>query len=402
MRISTWALICWVCISAVAYNYVGYPLLLFVFSAFSQAKSDLLFLFRKKARRCSRSAQYIPHVAVLMSVYNEERVIDAKVENCLELNYPHGRIEFLIGLDAPTDSTPQLMNRFQSSRLRVIQFPERQGKLNVLCALTRQTTAEILVITDANTTLDCNCIQNLVRHFADPRVGAVSGEETRIVAPGTDPAAESLYWRYESALKFLENRLNCFLAANGSVLAVRRMLFRPIQSSIVEDLQIPLEIRFQGHRVVYDPEAVATEEIAPTASAQFARRVRLGTGDFQTLFGNLACLHPRNGLLAFCYFSHRVLRWLAPLLLFVAFFSSVLMVRRSAFAALVAAQCVFYFAALLGYWRKKQGKPARVFAMPFHFCLMNLALFLGLLKYLGGRQSLIWKSTPRSITPDVG
>jgi cellulose synthase/poly-beta-1,6-N-acetylglucosamine synthase-like glycosyltransferase len=402
MRISSLTLVFWGCIGAVAYNYAGYPLVLFGLSVFSQAKSDVLFLLRRKARRCSRPAQYCPRVALLMSAYNEEQVIEAKIKNCFELDYPHGGIEFLIGLDAPTDSTPQLLNRFQSSRMRVIRFPERQGKLKVLCALARQTSAEIVVITDANTMLDCNCIRNLVRHFADPHVGAVSGEETRIVAQGTDPSAESLYWRYESALKFLENRLNCFLAANGSVLAVRRTLFHPSKSCIVEDLQIPLEIRFQGHRVVYDPEAVATEEIAPTASAQFARRVRLGTGDFQALFANLACLHPRHGLLAFCYFSHRVLRWLAPVLLPVALFCSVLMVQRPAYAALVGAQCGFYVAALLGYWRKKRRKPAGVFSVPLHFCLMNLALLLGLGKYLTGHQSLVWKSTPRTIRDEVG
>ncbi len=186
------------------------------------------------------------------------------------------------------------------------------------------------------------------------------------------------------------------------MLAVRNSLFRPSKASIVEDLQIPLDIRFQGYRVVYDPEAVATEEIAPTFSAQFARRVRVGAGNFQTLFGNLGCLHPGKGLLAFCFFSHRVLRWVTPVLLVVAFLCSTLMVRHPAFAILVAAQSAFYLAALLGYRRKRRGKHTRFFSVPFHFCLMNLALFLGLFKYLSGRQSLIWTSTPRHVQRQVG
>jgi cellulose synthase/poly-beta-1,6-N-acetylglucosamine synthase-like glycosyltransferase len=403
MRLSGLEASFWICIGAVAYTYAGYPLVLFALATLSQARSDLQFIFHKRARRSLLASECLPQVAILLSAYNEEAVIESKVKNTLALDYPAERIEILIGLDAPSDSTADILGRLQTGGVRVIHFAERQGKLKVLCDLAQQTSAEVLVITDANTALERNCIQNLARHFADPSVGAASGEEIRVVAAGTDPGAESLYWKYESALKFLENRLNCSLGGNGSVLAVRRCLFHPNKLSIVEDLQIPLEIRYQGYRVVYDPEAVATEEIAPTFSAQFARRVRVGAGNFQTLFGNIACLDPRKGLLAFCYFSHRVLRWLAPIFLLSALLCSALLVRRPAFAALVGAQISFYLGALLGYWRKRRGKPAqRLVSIPFQFCLMNLALLLGLLRYLSGRQTLVWASTPRPLRHEAG
>ncbi|HTZ74132.1 MAG TPA: glycosyltransferase family 2 protein [Candidatus Aquilonibacter sp.] len=401
MKIFASELIFWTCVLAVAYNYAGYPLLLFAISALSQAKSDLLFLAGKRSRRCPRSRE-LPTVAILLSAYNEEAVIQAKVENFLALDYPHDRLELLVGLDATTDSTPQILDRLQSSRLRVWNFSKRQGKLAVLCALAQQTSADIVVTTDANTMFEPNCIRALVRHFSDPKVGAASGEENRVTVAGRDPGAESLYWRYESALKFLENRLNCSLGGNGSVLAVRRSLFRLEKPSIVEDFQIPLDIRFHGYRVVYDPEAIAVEEIAPTSSSQFARRVRLGAGDFQALFGNLSCLNPMKGLPAFCFFSHRVLRWLGPLLLLTAFICSLLLLDESLFKVLAVAQCAFYGAALLGYRRKKRSKSAGVLAVPLHFCSMNLALFLGLLQFLRGRHSAIWKATPRAATHETG
>jgi cellulose synthase/poly-beta-1,6-N-acetylglucosamine synthase-like glycosyltransferase len=403
MKISALEATFWICLGAVAYNYAGYPLLLVVLSAMSQAKSDLKFLFRREVRRSSEWAQTFPRVGILLSAYNEAGVIQAKVKNTLALDYPADRMEILIGLDAPTDSTPELGRQMESTRVQVVHFQERQGKLKVLCALARMTSAEILVITDANTSLESSCLRMLVRHFADPRVGAVSGEEIRVPAPGTDPGAESLYWKYESALKFLENRLNCSLGANGSVLAVRSALFRPSRLSIVEDLEIPLTIRFQGYRVVYDPEAVAKEEIAPTLSAQFARRVRVGAGDFQTLCGNLRFLDPRKGLPAFCYFSHRVLRWIAPFLLLIALLSSMAMCRLPVYATLVTVQLVFYLAALLGFLGKRRGKRVpRIFSLPFQFCLMNLALFLGLFKYLTGRQTTVWTSTPRQLRNEAG
>lgn len=393
----------WSCVCAVVYNYAGYPVVLFALSMLSQAKSDLHFLLGRRARRQNRSAAGdLPSVAVLLSAYNEQAVIRAKVQNCLELDYPHDRLEFLIGLDAPEDATPEILAELKSNRIRVRHFAKRQGKLAVLCALAQETSADIVITTDANTILRPDCVRTLVRHFRDPRVGAVSGEEIRLTAKGTDPAAESIYWRYESALKFLENRLNCSLGGNGSILAVRRPLFRLEKPSIVEDFQIPLEIRFKGYRVVYDPEAVAVEEIAPTPSAQFARRIRLGAGDFQALFANLNCLNPLNGLAAFCFFSHRVLRWLGPVFLLVALLSSLLLVQQTFFLAVVSAQGLFYFAAYIGHLRKRRGKAAGVLGLAVNFCSMNLALLFGFYKYLTGNRSAIWNATPRTPTHEHG
>jgi len=392
---SYWELVFWTCLGTVAYHYGGYPLILFTLSVLSQAKSDCLYLIRRKNRRCPRLTDAVPRVALLVSVHNEEAVILSKVKNTLAIEYQPDRLEFLFGLDAPTDSTAALLSEIQADRLRIVPFRTRRGKLAVLCDLAQQTSADVLVLTDANTMLDRHCVRNLVRHFIDPRVGAVSGEETRVVAPGTDPGAESLYWRYESAIKLLESRLNCSLGGNGAALAVRHSLFHPRKQSIVEDFQIPLEIRFNGHHVIYDPEAIAIEDIAPTFSAQFARRVRIAAGNYQTLCENVAYLNPLGGLLAFCFFSHRVIRWLVPILLLTAFACSCVMAVRPEFATLAVAQVAFYLAASVGYWLRKHGRPARIFSMPLHFCAMNLALLLGLFRYMSGRQDLTWKPTDR-------
>ena len=386
----------WLCVTAVLYHYAGYPLLLFILAELSQAKSDILYLTRRVSRRRRSTGDYLPRVAVLVSAYNEETVIESKVKNALATEYPPDKIEFLFGLDAPTDCTADLLGPFHGGPVRVFQFDTRRGKLGVLADLAQRTSAEILVLTDANTMLDRHCVRNLARHFADPEVGAVSGEEVRLVATGTDPGAESLYWRYESALKILESRLNCSLGGNGSALAVRRTLFRPKKQSIVEDFQIPMEIRFQGYRVVYDPEAVAVEEIAPTFTAQFSRRVRIGAGNYQTLFGHPEYLNPTKGLLSFCFFSHRVLRWLVPIFLVLSLLCNMILVAQPVFAALLAAQSVFYGTAVLGFWRKQIRKPVPILGAPLHFCCMNLALFLGLLRYLRGSQTAVWASTPRA------
>ena len=177
----------WICMVLVAYNYVGYPLVIFLLSVISQAKSDLLFLFHRGGRRCTPPTQFVPKVAVLMSVHNEEAVIEAKVENTFEADYSPDRLEFLIGLDAPSDATADLLSQMDFDRLHVTHFKDRRGKLAVLTSLAQQTSAEILVITDANTRLAVNCIRNLVRHFADPKVGAVSGDRSALARSASLP-----------------------------------------------------------------------------------------------------------------------------------------------------------------------------------------------------------------------
>src|SRR5438067_2442047 len=389
-------------VSGIVYHYAGYPLLLFFLSTLVRAKSDLMYLINRRSRRTRVTSDRLPRVALLMSAYNEASVIQAKVKNCLQIDYPADCLEFLFGLDAPSDSTGELLKQMQPDRVQVFAFSERRGKLQVLGDLAQRTTADILVFTDANTMLEPNCVRNMARHFADPAVGAVSGEELRRTAEGTDPGAESIYWRYESAVKILESRVNCSLGGNGAALAVRREFCQPRQQSIVEDFQIPLEIRYKGFRVVYDPEAIAIEEITPAFSAQFARRVRIGAGNYEVLLRHPEYLDPRKGLLTFCFASHRLLRWVVPFLLLTAFFSSLGIAMRDEFGALFILQSVFYSMALAGYWLKKQGKRTHMFSLPFHFCSMNLALVRGLIMYLRGSQGLVWDSTPRQTQAGFG
>jgi cellulose synthase/poly-beta-1,6-N-acetylglucosamine synthase-like glycosyltransferase len=398
---NTIEIIFWICMGAVLYHYVLYPVLLFVLCALVQAKSDAQYLLHRHNRR-SPSRHEIPRIALLVSAYNEEAVIQSKINNCLAIDYPPERLELLFGVDAATDRTADILERAACDQLRVFRYEARRGKLAVLCDLLRETSADILVLTDANTILDPSSVRSLVRHFSDPRVGAVSGEEVRVAAPGSGPSGESLYWRYESALKILESRLNCSLGGNGAVLALRRSLFNPTPGLIVEDFQIPLEIRFKGFQVVYDPEATAVEEVAPTLVTQFKRRVRIGAGNYQTLFKHPEYLNPFRGLLSFTFISHRLFRWLGPLFLLSAFCSNVALSLRPAFASLLGLQCLFYLSAVIGYLLSQHGKSAWICSLPMQFCTMNLALLLGLASYITGRQGAVWAATPRTAPLQLG
>jgi len=387
----------WLSVAAVSYNYIGYPVYLVVLGFCSQAYSDFVFLRHRKSRRTDERGFGQPRIAIVIAAYNEETVIEERVKNALSLNYPEELCEILIGLDSPTDLTAEVLRKFDSPRVRVFHFEERRGKLRVISDLVQRTSAEILVFTDANTYFEPDCVAKLARHFSNPRVGVVSGEEVRASGKGIDPAAEGAYWKYESALKILESRVGYLHSANGGVYAIRRGLFHPEPDLIVEDFQIPLSVRFRGHLVVYDPEAISVEEIAPTLAAQFERRVRIAAGNFQTLFSNPSYLSPFKGAPAFAYWSHRVLRWVTPLLLILAWSCSGALLRINPYQWLFALQTVFWLLALYGYWRKRWGKPIRASKIPLYFCTMNCAIVLGLFRYLRGLQSLAWKPTPRQL-----
>ena len=382
----------WLSIAAVAYHYAGYPVLLFISSTIAEAGRDLRFLLSRRSRRC-RDASHLPSVAIIIAAFNEQEVIEAKLRNTALLHYQAGQFEVLLGLDAPTDASAERARSVSIPGLRIFEFPLRRGKLEVLRDLVQRTEADVLVFTDANTILDCECLHKLVRHFSDPRVGAVSGEEMRFGGEGC--SGESLYWRYESAVKLLENRLNCLLGANGSIYAVRRELFKPSAASLVEDLQVPLQIRFDGYRVVYDPEAIALEDIVPSVEGQFQRRARIGAGAYQTLFQNPGYLNPLKGAPAFAFFSHRLLRLLAPFLLLAALAANFMLAWRPFYGAILACQLLFYSMAAIGCRLRFAGKAAGPFALPLQFCLMNTAYIVGLARYLTGKQALTWKVTPR-------
>jgi cellulose synthase/poly-beta-1,6-N-acetylglucosamine synthase-like glycosyltransferase len=394
----TWTIVEWAfwgSVAALAYSYVLYPVLLFLLAAVVQTARDLSFVLRRRNRRPPVPADP-PRVSVLLAAYNEQDVIEAKLRNCRALEYPADRLEVLVGLDAPGDATAQRARPFAGGCMQVFEFPERRGKMAVMADLAARSSGEILVSTDANTFLDPAAIHNLARHFADPAVGAVCSE-IRVTDPGGKLQNESLYWRYEVMLKFLENRLNCTLGGTGGLYAIRRSLFAPVDA-ITEDFQMVMQVRWAGHRVVYDPEGLATEEAAPTPADEFRRKTRIGAGNFQTLVGRPEFLNPFKGLPFLAYFSHKVLRWLGPLFLIAALVTCAWLALESPlYRVLLAAQLAFYALALLGYLRHSSRGSAGVFAPVFYFASMNVALLFGLFRFLSGRQQAVWSATPRSV-----
>lgn len=368
-----------------AYPYVGYPL--------------LLYLFTRREDPPSPGPGPLPTVTVIVSAYEEEDVIGDRIRNLAELNYPQHRIEVLIGSDGSADRTARRARRAAREtdlRVVVVDFPERRGKTAVLRDLIDRAAGEIVVLSDANTSFEPEAARRLVRWFRDPEVGCVCGR-LALVPDASGGWTEHLYWRWETELKRLENRLGAVLGANGAVYAFRKDVYEPPEEDVItDDFVIPMLIRARGYRIVFDETAVAREETAPSIRDEFTRRARIGAGNLQALRLTYGLLTPSAGWTAFAYLSHKVIRWLAPLLAVPLLLVAVLQIHEPFYRWIVGAAAVLLVAALGGWWMERRGRslPAWL-AVPYQFLVMNAGLLVGGINYLRGRRRGTWERTPR-------
>jgi cellulose synthase/poly-beta-1,6-N-acetylglucosamine synthase-like glycosyltransferase len=385
----------WIALLAVAHTYVLYPAILFLSDALDQARSSWGYL--GGAERRHPAAQIgLPSVSVLIAAHDEAQHIGKRIENLLGQDYPDGKLEILVGSDASTDGTDEIVRRFAARGVK-LSTGARVGKAGVLARLLGMATGEVLVLTDANTQFERDAIRRLVQPLRDRRVGLVCG---RLVlhSPLGAPVAEGAYWHLESLLKLYESRRGCVMGANGAIYVVRRQLYPPFPAgTVVDDFVAALRVLQAGYEVMYEPEAIAHEEAAPGGSAEYKRRVRIAAGCFRALWQHLGLLGPQHGFTAFALWSHKVLRWLTPQALLFALAANVLLAGRSwVYAALLGAQCASYLLAAVGLLGLAP-KPLRsAAAAAAHFVEMNAALLVGFLRFSSGQQGQTWTRTERT------
>jgi cellulose synthase/poly-beta-1,6-N-acetylglucosamine synthase-like glycosyltransferase len=389
----------WFSLACIVYTYAGYPLVLTLISAAHQLRSDWRQVSRSGTRRIATQAD-LPHVAVLVAAFNEEQHIAERITNLLKQDYPAERLHIYIGSDASSDRTGDIVRSMAHPRLTFVDFTTRRGKASVINDLAAMATQEILAFTDANTMFLPDAVQKLVRHFGRSEVACVCGE-LRLVKADADPLKandnqDHIYWRYERLLKFFESRIGGLLGANGGVYALRRELYRAIPAdTIVDDFWISMQVVEDGQRCVYDPEAVALETIPERISDEFRRRVRIGLGNYQAFKRFAKLLSPLRGTVAFTFFSHKVLRWLVPHCMLIAFVCNLLLVTQSFYAALMVGQLLFYGGAWYAWRRSLTGAAPKALRLPLFFVSMNLGLWMGFWRYITGGASGVWARSAR-------
>lgn len=375
-------------VGLVFYTYVGYPILMWTLARLRGA----LFNAREEPPYSA------PHVSLLVAAYNEGGIIAQKVENALSLDFEADKLEILIGSDGSTDDTVEaVMSCLPTSRGRVIPMA-RRGKSWVINDLAAAATGEILVFTDANTMFERDALRELVRPFADPEIGCVSG--LLHLAPINDHVGakgESFYWRYETFKKTQENVFRAVAGANGAIFAVRKALYVPLSSKTInDDFTTSMRVYLQGKRMVLVTQSRGHESTAPDLSGEFQRHVRDAAGHFRALVELAGMLDPRLGMPAFCYVSHRIIRWLVPLFMITAFVSSAMLFDHSFYRAMFVLQAFVYTACLVATPWAFRGGRLGPFRIPFYFVLINVAIILGFRRFLAGTQMSKWEPTARA------
>ncbi|WP_242343975.1 glycosyltransferase family 2 protein [Anaeromyxobacter terrae] len=395
------ATLLWLSLGLVAFSYLGYFLVLLVWDGARDALSALRFVAGGEDRRARRETDAWPRVSIVFSAFDEEKCIRHKIENCLALDYPADRLEIVVGCDGCTDRTAEIARGAGGDRVTVHELTPRAGKPAAISKLVPAARGDIVVLTDANVMVEPGALRALVRRFRDPAVGAVVGR-LRLYNPTRAEFEESLYWKYETVLKYYEGKHGAVLGANGGLYAIRRILFSPIRAdTIIDDFVIPVRIAVRGWKVPYEPDAVAHEETTEDAGREFVRRARIGAGDWQALARVPDLLDPRTGFLFFSFVSHKLLRWATPFLLAVALVLSVPLAAQPGawlYRALLLGQLLFYGLALAGP-RAATGRLRRVASLAHYFVTMNAALAVGLWRFVRGTQRATWERTERVAPP---
>jgi cellulose synthase/poly-beta-1,6-N-acetylglucosamine synthase-like glycosyltransferase len=248
----------WASLGALAWTHVGYPLAAGALS-------------RLRPRRV-RTTDGTPSVSVVVAAHDEEAVIERRLENLLELEYPRERLEIVVASDASTDRTDDLVEAFAGRGVRLVRCP-RGGKVAAQNHTVPQTRGEIVTFTDANASWAPDALRKLVRNFADPSVAYVCGQLRLEPVDGSNK--EGLYWRYELKLREAESRLHSVTGGNGSIYAVRREDYVDVDPRFGHDLAFPYLMVQRGRRAVYEPEAIAYEKPTPTNETEYRRKVRM-------------------------------------------------------------------------------------------------------------------------------
>ena len=259
----------------------------------------------------------------------------------------------------------------------------------------------MVVFTDCNTLLNPEAVHELVRHYADPAVGAVSGEKRVLRDGSTSGAGEGLYWRYESFLKRCDSDIHSLMGAAGELVSFRTELFAPLEpDTILDDFVQSMRIVGAGYRVVYEPRAYALEPPSFSLKEEMKRKVRICAGGWQAMSRLLPLLNPlRQPVVSFLYLSHRVLRWtLTPALLalLLPLNAALALQLDGVYALLLGLQGLFYGAAALGWWRAAQGQPAGPLLVPLYFTMMNVAVFQGAGRFWRDAQPAAWDKAQRA------
>ena len=385
----------WMGVFLVFYTYIGYGMLLWVLVKMKR------FVKGKAVKAALPADEDLPDVTFMVCAYNEQDVVDMKMENTLQFDYPHDKLHIMWVTDGSTDATNDRLSRYPG--VEIVFSPERKGKTAALNHGISMVKTDLTIMTDANTMVNPEAVREIVRCFQDPQVACVAGEK-RVMARHEGQAAaegEGLYWKYESALKKMDSELYSAMGAAGELNAIRTRLYQPMpENALLDDFVMSMRMVDQGYRIAYSPDAYAMEYGSADLNEESKRKRRIAAGGLQSIWWLRSMMNPlRNPMVSFQFVSHRVLRWsitpVALLALIPLNVALVMMKAGTVYNIIWALQLLFYLAAFIAWVMERQGRKNKLLYVPYYFLFMNLNVFKGM-KYLCSHQSSgAWEKAKR-------
>lgn len=380
----------WFGLFIVFYTYIGYGILLYFLVRIKET-------VKKKAIHPLPVS--LPDVTLFIAAYNEEDIVRQKMENCRNLSYPADKLRIVWVTDGSDDHTNERLAAYED--VSIFFTPERKGKTAALNRGMQYVSTPYVVFTDANTMLNTEAIKEIVRYFSNPKVGCVAGEkrvDTQSAQGAT--AGEGFYWKYESALKDLDDRLYSAVGAAGELFAIQTRLFEQMPSdTLLDDFILSLRIAAKGYKIAYCKEAYATETASLNMKEEEKRKIRIAAGGLQSVWRLKGLFNIfRYGMLSFQYISHRVLRWtLTPLMLFLLLPVNLILALSGNpfYIGTLTLQLLFYVAAYAGYRMEQRNLRNKLLFIPYYFIFMNVNVIRGFFYLNKNKGNGAWSKAKR-------
>ena len=390
----------WLSVYGLLHSYLFYPLFL-----------KLISLNKKGNNLHFKDDEDWPQVSVLMAMYNEEKVIDEKMNCFLALDYPKNKINFYIGSDCSSDGSNAIVQNFadQHSNIHFFPFTNRQGKPGVINSIARkafqlhpQSADHILLITDANVMLSESILTFLIRHYKNEEIALVDANmvNTGMKAEGISKS-ENTYISSEVMIKYREGLAwGTMIGPFGGCYSIRSNYFEEVPPTyLVDDFYITMRMFEQGGKAINDLDAVCYEAISHNMTEEYRRKARISAGNYQNLNTFRHLLWPPHKKLAFAFLSHKVLRWMGPFFIIFAFITCSILAlgENQLYRLLFYGQLIILFAIpLLDVLLKKVNINILPFRSINYFINMNMALLEGFFNYLKGIKNNVWEPPKRN------
>jgi len=380
--VSNIEVIFYVFLFGVVQAYFIYPLSIYILGIFRNTKTS---------KDLSRF-----YVTVIITAFNEENLIEHKVKNTIEIDYPKENMQIIVASDGSKDRTNEIVNKFNEYSVELVSIAERKGKENAQREALKHARGEIIVFTDVATTLEKNAIERIVSNFADPSIGCVSSED-RVIGKDGKQSGENFYVRYEMWLRKLESKVGSPVGLSGSFFAARKSVCEDFSSEMDSDFRTLLNSVKRGMRGTVDPEAIGYYQDLSDQRREFERKVRTVLRGLTVFFRNIEFLNVfRYGLFSYELFCHKLLRWLVPFFLIIMFVVNIPLASVSrGFAILLAAQCLFYAIAAIQLFRDMYSSSILFIKIPIYFVTVNASILVAWFRYLTGQRVLVWTPSER-------